>query len=121
MTDAITSALADLDAAISSASDELSTLVTQIGVLTDQVNSGNVSPDLVAEIEQRAKTIQNAVSTAQGALPTPPPTPEPTPEPAPTPSQPAEESASVVNPPSPSTSTPVEDPGPAKASGSPMG
>jgi hypothetical protein len=122
MTDAVTTALGDLDNAISSISEEMSTLVTQIGVLNQQINNGNPSPDLAAEIEQRATTIKEAVTAAQNAVPTPPPAPTPTP--APQADQPAAQA-------SPAVSTPVEasepakvDPAtadPASAGGSPMG
>jgi hypothetical protein len=66
MTDAITSALGDLDTAISGITDELATLVAQIQQL--QANPGSDNTALVNEIEARATTLQAAVQSAQTAL-----------------------------------------------------
>lgn len=72
VTEMVTSALGDLDTAISGISDEMSTLVEQIQQLRQQILAGNTidAATLVAEIEQRASVIAAATTAAQTALTT---------------------------------------------------
>lgn len=72
MTDAITTALGDLDTAVSGISNELTTVVTLVQSLQQQLAGGNVSnaAEIAAEIEQRATAIQQATAAAQTALTT---------------------------------------------------
>jgi hypothetical protein len=70
MTDAITTALNDLDTSVGAISGELSTLVEQVKLLQQQLAAGNITDaaTLAAEIEQRATTLQTATAAAQSAL-----------------------------------------------------
>lgn len=72
VTEMVTSALGDLDTAISGISGEMSTLVEQIQQLRQQILAGNTidAATLVAEIEQRASVIAAATTAAQTALAT---------------------------------------------------
>lgn len=100
VTEMVTSALGDLDTAISGISGEMSTLVEQIQQLRQQILAGNTidAATLVAEIEQRASVIAAATTAAQTALTTAgSPTGTTNPPPVIEPSTPA--STPVDNPP----------------------
>lgn len=68
MTDAITTALGDLDTAVSGITGEMSTLVAQVQQLQQQIANGQPSAALAAEIETRATTLHDALTSAQTAL-----------------------------------------------------